>query len=152
MKKFISFLMSVILVVASAFGVSAVDVDRSTAIPSQEAVVVTTPEDTGIETQSLGTLLASNIGTIYTQGTIQVTLPQGNFSADFVAQIGYSPVSTVVTCWVTTPDGNYLDLGSMSGNGSTRSYTLFYAQSGTYTFHFNTGTSQGVQLRCSIYD
>lgn len=144
--------MSVILVVASAFGVSAVDVDRSTTIPSQEVVAVTTPEDTGIETQSLGTLLATNAGTIYTQGTIQVTLPQGNFSADFVAQIGYSPVSTVVSCYVRTPDGNTFDLGSMSGNGTSRSYTLFYAQSGTYTFYFTTGTSQPVEVACFIYD
>lgn len=144
--------MSVILVVASAFGVSAVDVDRSTTIPSQEVVAVTTPEDTGIETQSLGTLLASNIGTIYHVGSIRVTLPSGNFSADFVAEIGYSPVSTVVSCSVTTPDNEVFDLGSMSGNGSSRSYTMFYAQAGTYTFNFTTGTTEGVQMRCSIYD
>lgn len=144
--------MSVILVVASAFGVSAVDVDRSTAVPSQEAVVETMTESSGIETQGLGTLLTSNIGTIYTQGSVQVTLPKGNFSADFVAQIGYSPVSTVVTCWVTTPDGDTMNLGSMAGNGNSVSYTMFYAPAGTYTFRFTTGTSQGVELRCSIYD
>lgn len=144
--------MSVILVVASAFGVSAVDVDRSTTIPSQEVVAVTTPEDTGIETQSLGKLLASSAGTIYTQGAIQVVLPKWNISAKFVASIGYSPVNTVVSCYVVTPDGSVFDLGSMSGNGSSRSYTLLYASAGTYTFHFTTGTSQGVEVSGSIYD
>ncbi len=152
MKKFISFLMSVILVVASAFGVSAVDVDRSTAIPSQEAVVETMTEDAGIETQGLGTLLTSSAGTIYHTGSIRVTLPSGNFSADIVARIGYSPVNTVVTCTVTTPNGGTIDLGSMVGTGSTCSYTLFYAESGTYTFNFLTGTTQGVEVTCSIYD
>ena len=144
--------MSVILVVASAFGVSAVDVDRSTAIPSQEAVVETMTESSGIETQSLGKLLASSAGTIYTQGSLQVVLPTWNISADFVARIGYSPVNTVVSCYVVTPDGNVFDLGSMSGNGSSRSYTLLYAPAGTYTFHFTTGTSQGVEVTGSIYD
>lgn len=144
--------MSVILVVASAFGVSAVDVDRSTTIPSQEVVAVTTPEDTGIETQSLGKLLASSAGTIYTQGSIRVTLPSGNFSADIVAQIGYSPDNSIVTCTVRTPDGNYIDLGAMSGTGSKVSYTMFYAQAGTYTFTFLAGTTQGVEVACSIYD
>lgn len=144
--------MSVILVVASAFGVSAVDVDRSTAIPSQEVVAVTTPEDTGIETQDLGKLLSSNAGTIYTQGSIQVVLPSWNLSADFVARIGYSPVSTVVSCSVKTPDGNTINLGSMVGNGNSVSYTIFYAPAGTYTFYFTTGTTQGVEVSASIYD
>ena len=153
MKRVISIFMSVIImVVTSAFGVSAVNVDRSIAIPSQEAVVETTTEDAGIETQGLGTLLTSNIGTIYTQGSVQVTLPQGNFSADFVARIGYSDVNTLVTCTVRTPDGNYFDLGSMVGNGSSCSYTMFYAQAGTYTFSFTTGTTSPVQVVCSIYD
>lgn len=144
--------MSVILVVASAFGVSAVDVDRSTTIPSQEVVAVTTPEDTGIETQALGKVLATNGGTIYSQGSIQVTLPSGNFSADFVAQIGYSPNNSLVTCTVRTPDNEYFNLGAMSGTGSKSSYTMLYASAGTYTFTFSTGTNSPVEVACYIYD
>lgn len=144
--------MSVILVVASAFGVSAVDVDRSTTIPSQEVVAVTTPEDTGIETQSLGKLLASSAGTIYGSGTINVTLPTGNFGADFVALIGYSPNNSVVTCTVKTPDGDYFSLSAMSGTGSKSSYTMLYAPAGTYSFNFSTGTNSPVEISCSIYD
>ena len=153
MKRVISIFMSVIImVVTSAFGVSAVNVDRSIAIPSQEAVVETMTEDAGIETQGLGKLLASSAGTIYGSGTINVTLPTGNFGADFVALIGYSPNNSVVTCTVKTPDGDYFSLSAMSGTGSKSSYTMLYAPAGTYSFNFSTGTNSPVEISCSIYD
>lgn len=151
MKRFISIIMACIMCCCFAsVSAFAQEVEPSQA-PSQE---VTEQVSTDASIRSLGKVLATNGGTIYNgSGTIAVTLPSGNFSAKFIAQIGYADRSGIVTCTVQAPDGYYYNLGTMSGSGSsTDSYTVFYAQAGTYYFHFTSAISTPIEVACYIYD
>lgn len=152
MKRFISVLLACAM--CALFSTSVFAAEKPSQAPSQEVAEEVTTNNTEASERALGTLLATNGGTIYNGvGSIQVTLHSGNFSADFMAVLGYCDVDTLVTCTVRDPAGNIYDLGSVSGNGnSTRTYSVFYAQAGTYTFNFVTGTSHPVDVACYIYD
>lgn len=152
MKRFISVLLACAM--CALFSTSVFAAEEPSQAPSQEVAEEVTTNDTEASGRALGNLLATNGGTIYNGlGSISVTLPSGNFGADFVAVLGYSEVNTVVTCNVRDPNGNFFSLGSMSGNGSsTSTYSLLYAPAGTYTFSFVTGTSRPVEVACFIYD
>lgn len=152
MKRFISVLLACAM--CALFSTSVFAAEEPSQAPSQEVAEEVTTNDTEASTRDLENLLATNGGTIYNGvGSIQVTLHSGNFSADFVAVLGYCDVSTLVTCTVRDPDGNVFSLGSMTGNGSsTTTHTLLYAPAGTYTFTFVTGTSHPVDVACYIYD
>lgn len=152
MKRFISVLLACAM--CALFSTSVFAAEEPSQAPSQEVAEEVTTNDTEASERALGNLLATNGDTIYNGlGSISVTLPSGNFGADFVAVLGYCDVNTLVTCTVRDPNGNIYDLGSMSGNGnSTRAYNVLYAPSGTYTFTFITGTSHPVDIACFIYD
>lgn len=151
MKRFISIIMACIMFCCFAsVSAFAQEVEPSQA-PSQE---VTEQVSTDASIRSLGKVLATNGGTIYNgSGTIAVTLPSGNFSADFMAQIGYTTQNSVVTCTVRTPSGDSLYLGSMSGTGSsTDTYNVFFAEAGTYYFYFMSANTNAFDVACYIYD
>lgn len=151
MKRFISIIMACIMFCCFAsVSAFAQEVEPSQA-PSQE---VTEQVSTDASTRSLGKVIATNGGTIYNgNGTIAVTLPSGNFSADFLAQIGYVDRSGIIECTVRTPSGNYLYLGAMSGTGSsTNTYNVLYAEAGTYYFSFTSTITTPIDVACYIYD
>ena len=148
MKRFISIIMACIMFCCFAsVSAFAQEVEPSQA-PSQESEIISTD----VSPMSLGKLLATAGGTIYGSGSVRVTLPSGNFGAKFVARIGYTSESGLITCSVIDPDGDVYSLGSMSGSGSSSgSYEVFYAKAGTYTFYFSSTNSQ-YEVLCNIYD
>ena len=85
---------------------------------------------------------------------MNVYLTSGNFWADLVAGIGYTSESnSPVIVTVTTPDGDVVDLGAITGSGSTtNSYELFYAPAGTYVFYFTSAISTPYEVVGYIYD
>lgn len=103
---------------------------------------------------SIGDVIATNTTTIYGgSGSLSVYLSSGNFWADVAAQIGYTPQNGVVHCSVTTPSGQYIDLGSISGTGATtRSEEISYAQSGTYIFYFTSAITEPFDVIGYIFD
>ena len=152
MKRFISVLLACAM--CALFSTSVFAAEEPSQAPSQEVAEEVTTNDTEASERALGTLLATNGGTIRNgYGTIEVTLHNGNFGADIVAVLGYCEVNTMVTCTVRDPNGNVFSLGSMSGNGSsTTAYHMLYAPAGTYTFSFVSGAPQPVDIACYIYD
>lgn len=103
---------------------------------------------------SLGDVIAAGATTIYGgSGSLSVYLSSGNFWADIVAQIDYAPQSGIVSVSVVTPNGDFINLGDISGSGSrTYSYELAYAPAGTYTFSFYTAITSGIDVSARIYD
>lgn len=102
----------------------------------------------------MGDIIASGVTTIYGgTGTISVYLPKGNFWADLVAGIGYTPEQGVVTITVLTPDDDLIYLGSISGSGSsTATQELSYAPAGTYRFYFQSAIQSPMEVYARIYD
>lgn len=103
---------------------------------------------------SLGDVIATNATTIYGgSGVLYVTLSNWNLWADLQAGIGYTSQSGVVNVTVTTPSGEVINLGSISGSGSrTNSHELTYAPSGTYAFYFSSAISSPIEVVAYIYD
>ena len=156
MKKFLALFMTFIMVFC--FSISAVaaepeKVNDELSLVSEETVVSETVSEQA-EPRSAGDQIAFGATTISGgSGTLKVYLGSGNFWADIVASISYSPVNGSVTCSVVTPDGDSIDLGTISGSGSfTNSYELFYAPAGTYTFYFFSAMSNSFEVAAYIYD
>lgn len=147
-KRLFALLMTMVMALSlsvSAFAAEPVDVTQEpTAVASEEVST----------RSSLGNVIATATTTINGgSGSLSVYLPAGNFWADFVAQIGYTPESGVVTCSVTMPDGTYIRLGSISGTGSqTYSHEVFYAPEGEYIFYFVSSLSSPYDVIGYIYD
>ena len=147
-KRLVALLMTLVMALSlsvSAFAAEPVDVAQEpTATASEEA-----------STRSLGNQLAFGAATISGgTGVLYVDLPSGNFWADLVAGIGYtSNNNSPIVVSVSTPDGDIINLGTIMGTGSTtRSYELFYAPAGTYTFHFTTAITSPIDVVAYIYD
>lgn len=101
----------------------------------------------------LGSVVASNVGTIYGSGIVSVYLPKGNFWAELVAGIGYASDSGIVTVSVLTPENEVISLGAMSGTGSsTVAHQMGYAPAGTYQFYFLSSTQGQLEVYARIYD
>lgn len=151
MKKFIAMLLVVTTLIcpmnAFAKGTDAETTERQGIAVASEVVNTADP-------QSLGKALASGVKTITGgSGTLSITLPTGNWWADFVVCIGQTNRNDVVTCSVKAPNGNTYNLGSMSGTGSsTDPYQIAYAPAGTYTFYFLTSNTDSVTVMAYIYD
>lgn len=147
-KRLFALLMTMVMALSlsvSAFAAEPVDITQEpTAVASEE---VSTRD-------SLGKQLAFSATTITNgSGILEVYLPSGNFWADLVAGIGYTSQSGPVVVTVTTPDGDVIDLGTITGSGSyTHSYELFYAPAGTYKFYFLTTISTPIEVVAYIYD
>lgn len=148
-KRFASICM--VLVIVCSFSMSAFAAD-SAVVPSRDSAV--SQEEASSERSSLGDIIASGVTTIYGgSGVIPVYLQSGNFWADLVAGIGYTPESGVVTITVLTPDDQVLYLGSITGSGSsTASYELGYAPAGTYYFYFSSGIQSPMEVYARIHD
>ena len=147
-KRFASIFM--VLVIVCSFSMSAFAAD-SAVVPSRDSAV---SQEDGVEPLGAGSIIASNVGTIYGgSGIISVNLPKGNFWADIVAGIGYTSESGIVTVTALTPDNRNLYLGTLSGSGSqTISQELSYAPAGTYLFYFESGIQSPIEVYARIYD
>lgn len=146
-KRFASIFM--VLVIVCSFSMSAFAAD-SAVVPSRDSAV---SQENGVEPLGLGSVVASNVGTIYGSGIVSVYLPKGNFFAELVAGIGYATDSGIVSVSVLTPDNEVISLGSMSGTGSsTISHELGYAPAGTYQFYFLSSTQGRLEVYARIYD
>lgn len=147
-KRLFALLMTMVMALSlsvSAFAAEPVDITQEpTATASEEPST----------RASLGDVIAFGTATTYNgSGVMYVTLPSGNFWADIVAGIGYTPQTGIVTVTVTTPDGNVLELGHLSGSGSrTTAYEMFYAPAGTYAFYFSSSNSSPMEVVGYIYD
>ena len=122
-------------------------------LPSQEVAEMQAVDD-GIAPQAVGKVLATGTTTIYNgSGTLTITLPSGNWGADVAAGIAYVERSGLITCSVTTPDGDVVSLGSISGSGSnTGTRQLLYAPAGQYHFYFSSAISTPYKVIAYIYD
>lgn len=146
-KRLVALIMT--LVMAVGFSASAFAAEPTTVTPVEPASV-----SNEVSTMALGDQLAFGATTITGgSGVLYVNLPSGNFWADLVAGIGYSSQNSPVAVTVTTPDGNIIDLGTISGSGSsTYSYELFYAPAGTYAFYFTSAITSSFEVVAYIYD
>lgn len=153
-KRFLAILMTLAMAIGfttSVFAAEPADVlsTEPTAVATEAAVV-----SEEASTRSLGKLLTFGSTTITGgSGVLYVTLPSGNYWADLVAQISYTSQSGAVVCSVTTPDGNYIGLGTISGSGSsTYAHEVFYAPAGTYAFYFSSANTEPMEVAAYIYD
>ena len=155
-KRFVALLMTLALAIGFTTSAFAAEPAKSETINltsvSEEVDSVSASEDVSTRA-SLGDVIAAGSTTIYGgSGSLTVTLSNGNFWADIVAQVDYVSPNCLVTISVRTPEGDVINLGSISGNGSrTHSYELIYASAGTYTFYF-TSTSSSLEVSAFIYD
>lgn len=153
-KKLVSMLLTV-SVLCLPISVCAKE-STASELPSQEVVTVMeqTDADAGIEPRAVGKVLATGTTTINGGcGTLTITLPSGNWWADVSAGIGYTDQQSVVTCTVTTPDGDVISLGSMVGTGSnTGTQQLTYAPAGQYHFYFTSAITTPYKVIAYIYD
>lgn len=113
-----------------------------------------TNADDEIAPQALGKVIGFGAGTITGgSGTITVSLPSGNWWADFVASISYTTRSDIVNVSVRTPEGNTFYLGTLSGTGSqTSPHQETYAPAGDYLFYFSTTNTESFNVSGYIYD
>lgn len=146
-KRLVALIMT--LVMAVGFSASAFAAEPTTVTPVEPASV-----SNEVSTMALGDVLATATTTIHGgSGSLTVYLPSGNFWTDFVAQIGYTSETGVVSCSVTMPDGTYISLGSISGSGArTYSQEVFYAPAGNYIFYFTSALSSSYEVIGYIYD
>ena len=141
-KRFLGIMMSTLMacsVSTNAFAAESVDSSDSKNTMVQEV----NEASADASDRALGKILASSVGTINNGiGTVSVYLPSGHSSAYLLAQIGYSSVSAPVSCSVTTPNGYTINLGTISGTGSTTSaYHLSNVPQGNYTFKFSSANT-----------
>lgn len=155
MKRF----STIFLALAMAIGcsVSAFAAEPTDVLSAEPAAIASEADVASGEAStrdSLGKVLATATTTIHGgSGSLYVYLPAGNFWADFVAQIGYTSESGVVSCSVTMPDGTYINLGSISGTGArTFSQEVFYAPAGNYIFYFTSALTSSYDVIGYIYD
>ncbi len=147
-KRFIAALMALSMVMVPAANVCAAEADETLNVSTAETIV----DD---EERGAGKILASGTTTIRGgSGSLTVYLPSGNFWADLAACIGYtSENDKMITCSVRLPNGNVLDLGTVSGSGSfTRNQQVSYASAGYYTFNFISNISSDFEVIGYIYD
>ncbi len=154
MKRF----STIFLALAMAIGcsVSAFAAEPTDVLSAEPAAIASEADVASGEasTRSVGKQLAFAATTIYGgSGVLYVDLPSGNFWADLVAGIGYTSQTGIVKVTVTTPDGDVLELGSLSGSGSsTAAYQVFYAPAGRYAYYFSSPNNSPMEVVGYIYD
>ncbi len=147
-KRFIAILMAMAMTLCftiSAFAAEPVDViSPASTISTEEAST----------RASVGKQIAFGATTINNgSGSLTVHLSSGNFFADIVAQIAFTPVNSVVTVTCTTPDNDVIYLGNMVGTGArSNSYELLYAPKGDYTFFFSSAITEPYEVAVYFYD
>lgn len=146
-KRLVALIMT--LVMAVGFSASAFAAEPTTVTPVEPASV-----SNEVSTRAAGDVIAAGATTIYGgSGTLSVTLSSGNFWADIIARIDYTSQSGVVSCTVLTPDNDVINLGNISGTGSSTSpYELFYAPAGTYRFSFYSAITTPFEVSALICD
>ncbi len=147
MKRF----STIFLALAMAIGCS---VSAFAAEPTDVTIPQLTSVSDEASTRSLGNIIAGGSTTISGgSGTLNVYLPNGNFWADIVVTLGYAQQNGAIKCSVTTPNGTFIDLGTVSTNSpKTNSYELFYADAGTYTFYFYSAMTTSFNIAAYLYD
>lgn len=156
-NRFLALLLTLVMAIGFTTSAYADEPAKSVAVSStsvsEEVSEVSASEEVSPRA-SLGDVIASNATTIYGgSGVLYVTLPSWNLWADLEASIGYTSQTGLVNVTVTTPTGEVINLGSISGSGSkTRSYELAYAPSGTYAFYFSSANSAPMEVVGRIYD
>lgn len=151
-KRFVSIFMALAIVCTFSSVAFASDVPAN--VPSRDIAVSQDADASEESRSSLGDIIASGATTIYGgSGVVSVYLHSGNFFADLVAGIGYTPESGVVTVSVLTPNNESIYLGAIAGSGSmTRSHELGYCPAGTYYFYFSSGIQSPMEVYARIYD
>ena len=148
-KRVFAILMT--LVMALSLSVSAFAAEPSDVITGQP---ISAASEEASTRQSLGSVIAMGATTITNgYGSMDVYLSNGNFWADLVAQIDIIDGSYLVSVSVVTPDGDYINLGNIWGQGSrTNPYELTYAKAGKYTFTFYSACPTPYEVAAFIYD
>ncbi len=154
-KRFLAILMTLAMAIGfttSVFAAEPADVlsTEPTAVATEAAVA----SEEASTRASLGDVIAAGSTTIYGgSGVLPVVLPGGNLWADLVAQVTRTDSSGGIIVSVTTPSGDVISLGTLSGSGSkTPSYELTYAPAGTYYFQFYSAISTPYDVAAFIYD
>lgn len=154
-KRFLAILMTLAMAIGFTTSVFAAEpADVLSTEPTAVATEATVVSEEASTRANLGDVIATNATTIYGgSGVLYVTLPTWNLWADLVAGIGYTSQSGLVNVTVTTPNGDVINLGSISGSGSrTFSYEMAYAPSGTYAFYFSSANTSPMEVVAYIYD
>ena len=161
-KRLFSLAMAFVMVFCFTISAFAADVDDT---PANLHAVSTDVDEIPTETHdfttaaattraSLGDQIAFASGTIYNGfGSVVLHLYSGNFWTDLQAQLAHITVDSLVSVTCTTPDGDLISLGSISGNGTrTDAYELFYAPAGDYTFTFISSSTKEFTVAVYAYD
>lgn len=147
-KRFIAALMALSMVMVPAANVCAAEADETLNVSTAETIV----DD---EERGSGNLLTAGTATIHGgSGSVTVYLPSGNWWADLCAGISYtSENDKLVSCYVKTPDGKSISLGTIYGTGSkTSPQQITHAPAGNYTFFFTSNISSNYDVTGFIYD
>lgn len=152
MKTFKRLLTMVLTVATIASPMTAFAKENDNVQSEEQGAIVQTAAIDASTRASLGKVLASGMATIHGSGTLTLTLPSGNWWADFVAGVTYAPGNGMVSCSVRTPDGKTFNLGNLYGAGTqTSSHEETYAPAGNYTFYFSSTMSE-YHVTAFIYD
>lgn len=149
-KRFLSTLIALSMVLAPAANVCAAEADEPINASNVETIT-----DVNDAERGAGKILATGTTTIHGgSGSLTIHLPSGNWWADLCAGIGYtSENDKLVSCYVKTPDGKSLSLGTISGTGSkTTAQQVAHAPEGYYTFYFTSNISNDYEVIAFIYD
>ena len=122
------------------------------AADSEDASTALTVDASG--TRGGGDLLTSG-ATVMTGGSadVYVTLAWINFNCDAMASVATSSASGVVSCTMYTPDGGAYYLGAVpASGGSTSTKNIFFANTGTYRFHFDADTAATLYVSGYLFD
>lgn len=124
------------------------------ATPVCAAETSTPVEEETVERQSVGSLLAGGGKTIYGgSATLTLYLSSANWWTDIMCGTTASGASGSVSCYVTNPKGSTKYLGTISTNADHTDYMEFsYCPAGTYTFTFESNTSDTFDVYARMYD
>lgn len=141
-KKLMAAVLSAVMVLGGSMSVMAADVSTPA-----------TPIDDDPAPQSIGSIIASGSGTVYSSGSITAYLGSGNAFADIKVGSGNNSDYGSLTCSVTFPNGTSYDLGSILASGGSSSAREFtWCPAGTYTFYFYASQNVKHSVWANIYD
>ena len=122
------------------------------AADSEDASTALTVDASG--TRGGGDLLTSG-ATVMTGGSadVYVTLAWINFNCDAMASVASSSATGTVSCTMFTPDGDMYYLGAVpASGGTTNTKNIFFANTGTYRFHFDADTAATLYVSGYLFD
>lgn len=122
------------------------------AADSEDASTALTVDASG--TRGGGDLLTSGAAIMSGgSGDVYVTLAWINFNCDAMASVATSSASGTVSCTMFTPDGDAYYLGAVpASGGTTNTKNIFFANTGTYRFHFDADTAATLYVSGYLFD